>query len=111
MIYGTGRGSQPNSDQIPKLIELSRHAGAGVYVAKGLNRSFNCGLQSSSLLTFLSPQPGTGVALAAAGRGCGDGASASEAIANEALDQPGFNAITPMPSLGSWSFPRSHSAS
>jgi nucleoside-diphosphate-sugar epimerase len=41
MIYGTGRGSQPNSDQIPKLIELSRHAGAGVYFGKGLNRYSN----------------------------------------------------------------------
>jgi nucleoside-diphosphate-sugar epimerase len=41
MIYGTGRGSQPNSDQIPKLIELSRHVGAGVYFGKGLNRYSN----------------------------------------------------------------------
>jgi hypothetical protein len=30
---------------------------------RAVNRPFNCGLQSSSLLTFLSPQPGTAVAL------------------------------------------------
>ena len=41
MIYGTGRGAQPNSDQIPKLIGLSRQAGAGVYFGKGLNRYSN----------------------------------------------------------------------
>jgi nucleoside-diphosphate-sugar epimerase len=41
MIYGTGRGPQPHSDQIPKLIELSRQAGAGVYFGKGLNRYSN----------------------------------------------------------------------
>jgi nucleoside-diphosphate-sugar epimerase len=41
MIYGTGRGLQPNSDQIPKLIGLSRQASAGVYFGKGLNRYSN----------------------------------------------------------------------
>ena len=41
MIYGTGRGPQPHSDQIPKLIELSRQAGAGVYFGKGLNHYSN----------------------------------------------------------------------
>jgi hypothetical protein len=41
MIYGTGRGLQPNSDQIPKLIGLSKQAGAGVYFGKGLNRYSN----------------------------------------------------------------------
>jgi len=41
MIYGTGRGPQPHSDQIPKLIELSRQAGAGVYFGKGFNRYSN----------------------------------------------------------------------
>jgi nucleoside-diphosphate-sugar epimerase len=38
MVYGVGRGLQPNSEQIPKLIELSKQIGAGVYVGKGLNR-------------------------------------------------------------------------
>jgi nucleoside-diphosphate-sugar epimerase len=41
MIYGTGSGLQPNSDQIPKLVELSRQLGAGAYFGKGLNRYSN----------------------------------------------------------------------
>jgi nucleoside-diphosphate-sugar epimerase len=41
MIYGTGRGLQPDSDQIPKLTALSKQAGAGVYFGKGLNRYSN----------------------------------------------------------------------
>jgi nucleoside-diphosphate-sugar epimerase len=41
MIYGTGRGLQPHSDQIPKLIGLSKQAGAGIYFGKGLNRYSN----------------------------------------------------------------------
>jgi nucleoside-diphosphate-sugar epimerase len=38
MVYGTGRGMQPDSDQLPKLIALSQQLGAGVYFGKGLNR-------------------------------------------------------------------------
>ncbi len=41
MIYGTGRGLQPDSDQIPKLTALSKQIGAGVYFGKGLNRYSN----------------------------------------------------------------------
>ncbi|WP_454721212.1 MULTISPECIES: NAD-dependent epimerase/dehydratase family protein [Cupriavidus] len=41
MVYGTGRGAQADSDQIPKLIALSRQAGAGVYFGEGLNRYSN----------------------------------------------------------------------
>ncbi len=41
MIYGTGRGLQPDSDQIPKLMALSKQLGAGVYFGKGLNRYSN----------------------------------------------------------------------
>jgi nucleoside-diphosphate-sugar epimerase len=41
MIYGTGRGLQPHSDQLPKLIVLSKQVGAGVYFGKGLNRYSN----------------------------------------------------------------------
>jgi len=41
MIYGTGRGPQPDSDQIPKLTALSKQVGAGVYFGKGLNRYSN----------------------------------------------------------------------
>jgi nucleoside-diphosphate-sugar epimerase len=41
MIYGTGRGMQSDSDQLPKLIALSKQLGAGVYFGKGLNRYSN----------------------------------------------------------------------
>jgi nucleoside-diphosphate-sugar epimerase len=41
MIYGTGRGLQPDSDQLPKLTALSKQIGAGVYFGKGLNRYSN----------------------------------------------------------------------
>jgi nucleoside-diphosphate-sugar epimerase len=41
MIYGKGRGLHPDSEQIPKLIALSRQVGAGVYFGKGLNRYSN----------------------------------------------------------------------
>jgi nucleoside-diphosphate-sugar epimerase len=41
MIYGPGRGLQHDSDQIPRLIALSRQVGAGVYFGKGLNRYSN----------------------------------------------------------------------
>ncbi len=41
MIYGTGRGLQPDSDQLPKLKAVSKQLGAGVYFGKGLNRYSN----------------------------------------------------------------------
>lgn len=41
MIYGRGRGLNTESDQIPKLIALSKQAGAGVFFGKGLNRYSN----------------------------------------------------------------------
>ncbi len=41
MIYGMGRGLQPDSDQLPKLIAVSKQVGAGVYFGKGLNRYSN----------------------------------------------------------------------
>jgi nucleoside-diphosphate-sugar epimerase len=41
MIYGAGRGLQPDSDQLPKLMALSKQVGAGVYFGKGLNRYSN----------------------------------------------------------------------
>jgi nucleoside-diphosphate-sugar epimerase len=41
MIYGAGRGLQPDSDQIPKLTALSQQIGAGVYFGKGLSRYSN----------------------------------------------------------------------
>ena len=41
MIYGPGRGLQPDSDQLPKLTALAKQVGAGVYWGKGLNRYSN----------------------------------------------------------------------
>jgi nucleoside-diphosphate-sugar epimerase len=41
MIYGAGRGLHADSDQLPKIIALSRQLGAGVYFGKGLNRYSN----------------------------------------------------------------------
>ena len=41
MVYGTGRGLEPNSEQIPGLIALSRQIGAGAYFGQGLNRYSN----------------------------------------------------------------------
>ena len=41
MIYGKGRGLQPDSDQLPKLIAVSKQMGAGVFFGKGLNRYSN----------------------------------------------------------------------
>ena len=41
MIYGNGRGLQTDSDQLPKLIALSKQVGAGAYFGKGLNRYSN----------------------------------------------------------------------
>jgi nucleoside-diphosphate-sugar epimerase len=41
MIYGKGHGLQPDSDQLPKIIALSKQVGAGVYFGKGLNRYSN----------------------------------------------------------------------
>ncbi len=41
MIYGTGRGLNPNSEQLPKLAALAKQLGAGVYFGKGLNRYSN----------------------------------------------------------------------
>jgi nucleoside-diphosphate-sugar epimerase len=41
MIYGTGLGLQPDSDQLPKLTALAKAVGAGVYFGKGLNRYSN----------------------------------------------------------------------
>ncbi len=41
MVYGPGRGLQPDSEQIPKLIALSRQLGAGAYFGQGLNRYSN----------------------------------------------------------------------
>jgi nucleoside-diphosphate-sugar epimerase len=54
MIYGVGRGLQPDSDQIPKLTALSRELGAGVYFGKGLNRYSNVHIDDLVALYLLA---------------------------------------------------------
>lgn len=40
-IYGAGLGLEPNSDQIPKLMALSKQHGVGLYLGRGQNRYSN----------------------------------------------------------------------
>jgi nucleoside-diphosphate-sugar epimerase len=54
MIYGVGRGLQPDSDQIPKLTALSKQLGAGVYFGKGLNRYSNVHIDDLVALYLLA---------------------------------------------------------
>jgi nucleoside-diphosphate-sugar epimerase len=60
MVYGIGRGLQPESDQIPKLIDLSKKSGAGVYFGKGLNRYSNVHIDDlvSLFLLAIDKAPG-----------------------------------------------------
>lgn len=60
MIYGTGRGLQPDSDQIPKLTALSKQLGAGVYFGKGLNRYSNVHIEDLVDLSMISRSLGFG---------------------------------------------------
>ena len=73
-----------------------------------VNRPFNCGLMSSHFLaSLLSTRHGGSACPVGAGRGCGDGASAAyiRLLVGHRIDGPADA------SLGSWSFPRSPSAS
>lgn len=54
MIYGLGRGLRTDSDQIPKLIGLSRQVGAGVYFGQGLNRYSNVHIDDLAELYVLA---------------------------------------------------------
>jgi nucleoside-diphosphate-sugar epimerase len=54
MVYGTGRGLQPESDQIPKLTRYSRQRGVGLYIGKGLNRWSNVYLDDLVSLYLLA---------------------------------------------------------
>jgi nucleoside-diphosphate-sugar epimerase len=54
MVYGRGRGVQPDSDQIPKLTALSKQIGAGAYFGKGLNRWSNVHLDDLVNLYMLA---------------------------------------------------------
>jgi len=60
MIYGKGRGLQPDSDQLPKLIALSKQLGAGVYFGKGLNRYSNVHLDDLVDLYLLAMEKAPG---------------------------------------------------
>ncbi len=60
MIYGVGRGLQPDSDQIPKLMALSRQLGAGVYFGKGLNRYSNVNIDDLVELYVLALEKAPG---------------------------------------------------
>jgi nucleoside-diphosphate-sugar epimerase len=54
MVYGTGRGLTPDSDQIPKLTRYSRERGAGLYIGKGLNRWSNVSIDDLVSLYLLA---------------------------------------------------------
>ena len=54
MIYGIGRGLQPDSDQLPKLAALSKQLSAGVYFGKGLNRYSNVHIDDLVALYLLA---------------------------------------------------------
>jgi nucleoside-diphosphate-sugar epimerase len=60
MIYGKGRGLQPESDQLPKIIALSKQAGAGVYFGKGLNRYSNVHIEDLVELYLLALEKAPG---------------------------------------------------
>ncbi|KAA0087021.1 NAD-dependent epimerase/dehydratase family protein [Mycolicibacterium sp. P9-64] len=63
MVYGTGRGLAPDSDQIPQLIALSRKLGAGAYFGKGLNRYSNVHIDDLVDLYLLAIDKAPGGAL------------------------------------------------
>lgn len=60
MIYGMGRGLQPDSDQIPKLTALSKQLGAGVYFGKGLNCYSNVHIDDLVALYLLALERAAG---------------------------------------------------
>ncbi len=54
MVYGTGRGLHPDSDQVPKLTLRSREREAGLYIGKGINRWSNVYIDDLVDLYFLA---------------------------------------------------------
>jgi len=54
MIYGDTVGIAAESEQIPKLIRVSRKFGTGVYVGKGLNRWSNVHIKDVAKLYLLA---------------------------------------------------------
>ncbi|MFZ4928104.1 NAD-dependent epimerase/dehydratase family protein [Chryseobacterium sp. Mn2064] len=60
MVYGKGKGLQPDSDQIPKLIGFSKQEGAGLYFGKGLNRYSNVFIDDLTDLYLLALEKAPG---------------------------------------------------
>jgi nucleoside-diphosphate-sugar epimerase len=60
MVYGTGRGLQSDSDQIPKLMALSKQVGAGVYFGKGLSHYSNVHIDDLVDLYVLAMEKASG---------------------------------------------------
>jgi len=60
MLYGTGRGLKPDSEQIPRLVALSKQLGGGVYVGKGLSRYSNVHIDDLVDLYVLVLEKATG---------------------------------------------------
>ncbi len=60
MVYGEGKGLQPDSDQIPKLINFSKKEGAGLYFGKGLNRYSNVYIDDLTDLYLLALEKAPG---------------------------------------------------
>lgn len=54
MIYGEGKGITLHSNQIPKMIEVTKSLGAGMYVGKGENRWSNVHIDDLSNLFVLA---------------------------------------------------------
>jgi nucleoside-diphosphate-sugar epimerase len=54
LVYGEGLGLQPDSDQIPKLMAVSRQLGAGAYFGAGLNRYSNVHIEDLADLYLLA---------------------------------------------------------
>lgn len=63
MVYGEGKGLQPYSDQIPKLISFSKKEGAGLYFGKGLNRYSNVFIDDLTDLYLLALEKAPGGSL------------------------------------------------
>lgn len=70
MVYGAGRGLHTDSDQIPKLIGLSKQVGAGVYFGKGLNRYSNIHIDDLVSLYVLALEKAPGGSFYFAENGC-----------------------------------------
>lgn len=90
MIYGTGRGLQPDSDQLPKLIGLSRQSDAGLYFGQGLSVYSNVHIDDLAALYLLVLEKAPGGSFFFAENGY----SSFRAIAEMIGRLPGFEGRT-----------------